>query len=82
MEHWICVTCGTQFAARETTPPSCPICTDQRQYVGHNGQKWTTLNVMRGQNFHNRLKEYEPGLTGIGTEPTFAIGQRDRKSVV
>jgi hypothetical protein len=43
MQHWICVTCGSQFAASETAPESCPICTDQRQYVGYNGQQWTTL---------------------------------------
>jgi hypothetical protein len=31
---------------------------------------------MQAGDFHNVFKEYEPGLTGIGTEPTFAIGQR------
>lgn len=31
---------------------------------------------MRAKGFHNTLKEYEPGLTGIGTEPSFAIGER------
>jgi hypothetical protein len=39
MEHWICVTCGSQFAAREAQPEACPICNDQRQYVGYNGQQ-------------------------------------------
>ena len=76
MEHWICTTCGTQFPESQTPPPSCPICSDQRQYIGHEGQQWTTLAAMRAKGFHNTLKEYEPGLTGIGTEPSFAIGER------
>ncbi len=76
MEHWICVTCGTQFPQSQTPPEGCPICLDQRQYVGHEGQQWTTLAAMREQGFHNVFKEHEPGLIGIGTEPKFAIGQR------
>ncbi len=76
MQHWICVTCGSQFAASETASASCPICTDQRQYVGYKGQQWTTLAEMAHNGFHNVFKEQEPGLLGIGTEPSFAIGQR------
>lgn len=75
MEHWICVTCGSQFAAREEQPESCPICTDQRQYVGYNGQQWTTLAEMKKNGMHTVFKE-EQGLLGIVTEPAFAIGQR------
>jgi len=76
MEKWICRTCGTQFPPRETTPPGCPICQDARQYIGHNGQQWTTLATMQADGFHSVFKEHEPGLLGIGTEPNFAIGQR------
>jgi len=75
MTHYICVTCGTQFAASEQPPTSCPICDDQRQYVGYNGQRWTTLDELRTDH-HTIFKEHEPGLIGIGTEPSFAIGQR------
>ncbi|MEA3209443.1 MAG: hypothetical protein QOE70_2500 [Chthoniobacter sp.] len=39
----ICVTCGTQFSATEGPPLECPICLDERQYVGPDGQQWTTL---------------------------------------
>jgi rubrerythrin len=39
MEHWICVTCGSQFAASQEPPPNRPICLDQRQYVGYQGQQ-------------------------------------------
>ncbi len=73
--HSICITCGTQFLASDTPPARCPICEDERQYVGHNGQQWTTLGDLQ-RDHHNRIDEHEPGLTGIGTEPKFAIGQR------
>ncbi|HEY0755574.1 MAG TPA: MBL fold metallo-hydrolase [Ktedonobacteraceae bacterium] len=76
MEYWICRTCGTQFMASEQPPAACPICDDQRQYVGYAGQTWTTLARLRQDGFHNEFREHEPGLTGIGTTPTFAIGER------
>ncbi len=76
MEHYICVTCGSQFEPSEEQPRECPICLDQRQYVGHNGQQWTTLTAMQQQGYHSVIKQEEAHLTGIGTEPTFAIGQR------
>jgi hypothetical protein len=73
--HYICVTCGTQFAATEQPPAACPICEDERQYVGWNGQQWTTLEALR-ENHRNIFRLEGPGVTGIGTEPGFAIGQR------
>lgn len=76
MHYWICTTCGTQFAQSATPPTSCPICQDQRQYIGHQGQQWTTLAKMQENGSHNQWREYEPRLTGIGTVPAFAIGQR------
>src|SRR5215471_5556739 len=76
MEKWICKTCGTQFPQSETPPTGCPICLDARQYIGHDGQQWTTLAEMQSEGFHNVVKEHESGLIGIGTEPKFAIGQR------
>ena len=76
MEHWICVTCGMQFAESETPPATCPICSDPRQYIGYQGQRWTTLPKMRQDGYHNRFQEHEPRVTGIGTQPTFAIGER------
>lgn len=42
MTCFICATCGTQFADRDVPPSACPICTDERQYVGWSGQQWTT----------------------------------------
>ena len=74
MERFICVTCGTQFADTEEHPPSCPICTDPRQYVGLDGQRWTTLEELAATH-ENEVRD-EHDLVGIGTEPSFAIGQR------
>jgi hypothetical protein len=71
----ICRTCGTQFAAASAPPEGCPICLDERQYIGYSGQQWTTLDAVR-RDHTNRIETIEPMLTGIGTVPTFAIGQR------
>jgi Metallo-beta-lactamase superfamily len=74
MTHWICFTCGTQFAESDEPPAECPICTDERQYVPEDGQRWTTLGELRGER-RNEIRE-EGELTGVGVEPSFAIGQR------
>lgn len=76
MEHWICRTCGTQFAASQQPPERCPICCDARQYIGYHGQQWTTLARMQQEGYRNEFREHEPGLIGIGTTPAFAIGER------
>jgi hypothetical protein len=75
MPHFICVACGTQFGATDSPPEHCPICDDERQYIPPGGQQWTTLDVLRDTH-HSVIKPLEPGLTGIGVHPDFAIGQR------
>ena len=75
MDHYICMTCGTQFAATAEPPNHCPICEDERQYIGWEGQKWTTLAALQ-KSHHNVYKTEEPNLMGIGTSPSLAIGQR------
>jgi hypothetical protein len=75
MEHFICVQCGTQFDDAAEPPSRCPICEDERQFVRHAGQEWTTLKQLAA-NHHNHLQNEAPQLIGIGTEPEFAIGQR------
>jgi hypothetical protein len=70
-----CVTCGTQYPPAPAPPASCPICLDERQYVGRDGQRWTTMDEL-GRTRANAVRPQEDGLVGIGTEPTFAIGQR------
>ncbi len=74
MTHFVCETCGTQFAERAEPPPECPVCEDDRQYVGWEGQQWTTLEELR-RTHRNEMRD-DFGLAGIGTEPSFAIGQR------
>jgi hypothetical protein len=73
--HYLCVTCGTQFQVSEGPPPRCPICEDERQYVGWDGQRWTTLEEMQGK-YRNLLKREEKGLHSIHTQPKIGIGQR------
>lgn len=68
----ICVTCGTQFD--RVAPEACPICRDPRQYVPASGQAWTTQAALRGAH-HNRVAA-QGELTGIGSVPRVAIGQR------
>ena len=75
MEASICVTCGTQYPPSAQPPQHCTICEDERQYVGFEGQQWTTLDSVRASH-SNQFIELEPGITAILTEPRFAIGQR------
>ncbi len=74
-QPWICATCGAHYPAAEEPPERCRICEDARQYIGHNGQRWTTPAELR-ERHRNTVTEIEPGLTGIVTEPGFAIGQQ------
>jgi glyoxylase-like metal-dependent hydrolase (beta-lactamase superfamily II) len=75
MPNFICTTCGTQYAETDQPPGACTICDEPRQYVKKTGQQWTTLDRLRLTN-RNSIKFKEPGLTGIGIEPQFGIGQR------
>ncbi len=67
----ICETCGTQYP---DTPTHCPVCEDERQYVGAKGQTWTTHEALRTS--HSLRMEDDDGLLGIGLTPGFAINQR------
>ena len=75
MAHFVCTTCGTQYAESDQPPAVCAICADSRQYVKATGQSWTTLDKLRLSHRH-AIKFEEAGLLGIGMEPPFAIGQR------
>jgi len=75
MSAFICTTCGTQYPEADAPPAGCTICLEPRQYVNPLGQSWTTLEAMRRTHF-NAYRQLEPGLLGIGTVPSFAIGQR------
>jgi glyoxylase-like metal-dependent hydrolase (beta-lactamase superfamily II) len=73
---FICRTCGVQYAPSDTPPSNCPICEDERQYVGWGGQQWTTLDDLRAEGRRNTFKDIEPGVTQIATQPSIAIAQR------
>jgi hypothetical protein len=65
MPH-LCVTCGTQFPPANNPPPHCPICEDERQFVGLQGQQWITLEQLR-RTHRNRLFQEGEGIWGIST---------------
>lgn len=69
----ICATCGVQYGAPRR---DCPICDDERQYVGWDGQQWTSLAELQAEGRRGRIAEEGPGVTGIGADPPTAIGQR------
>jgi hypothetical protein len=75
MAAFICTACGTQYPVAEQPPKQCVICEEERQYVPAGGQGWTTLERLKVDR-RNSFRQYEPGVTGIGTDPGFAIGQR------
>lgn len=75
MPNYICVTCGNQHDNGGHPPSHCPICEDERQWVRHEGQAWTTLDELERAH-KNVFNSLEPGLTEIVTEPKFGIGQR------
>ncbi len=76
MPTHICTTCGVQYPESEGPPEWCVVCTDPRQYVGWEGQQWTTLSKLASEGYRTEVREEEPGLYGIGVEPSIGIGQR------
>ena len=71
---FLCETCGTQFEPSAAPPAACPICQDERQYVGWKGQRWATSADLAGR-YRNRIEE-DCRLLGLGMTPSFAIDQR------
>src|SRR6201996_4409123 len=84
MPAWICATCGNHYPDTAEPPPSCVICSDERQWVPPSGQRWTTHEQLASEGGeggrpgrrHCEVWEVEPGLLGIGVTPTVGIGQR------
>jgi len=71
---WLCATCGNHFP--DPRPEVCVVCADERQWVPPGGQRWTTLAELAAAGHRSDVRVIEPGLTGIGADPPFAIGQR------
>jgi hypothetical protein len=64
-----------QIADAPEPPGHCHICDDERQYVGWDGQQWTTREQLAADH-RSELREEEPDLLGVGVRPAVAIGQR------
>lgn len=71
----ICRTCGVQYEP-DVDRAHCKICEDERQYVGWDGQQWTSLAELTADGRAGEVREQVPGLWGVGTKEPFAIGQR------
>ncbi len=71
----ICVACGTQFEESAFPPEACPICQDARQFVGLDGQEWTTFEDLRSRRQVGIVLQ-ERSLTSFHIEQPFGIGQR------
>jgi hypothetical protein len=63
----ICVTCRVQYPAPRE---DCPICLDERQYVGWDGQRWTGLGELAAAGHRGWIKEEGPGVLGVGARET------------
>jgi len=70
----VCATCGTQYPPASGFPAGCPVCLDERQYVGWAGQRWTTSGRLAAG--HAIRFDEAGGVTTMVLDPAFAIGQR------
>lgn len=75
MPHFICTTCGAQYADSPNEPEGCLICQDERQFVNPEGQQWTVLEKQI-ESHEIKIRQEEPNLDSIELTPRFAIGQR------
>jgi glyoxylase-like metal-dependent hydrolase (beta-lactamase superfamily II) len=75
MHDFLCETCGTMYPRSDTPPDRCIICEDERQWVPKSGQRWVTYPEVKSRHY-NAFRKISPGLLGLVTMPTFAIGQR------
>jgi hypothetical protein len=72
---WICKACATQYPSSAEPPAACPICEDPRQYIPHDeGQVFLRFGDFLDA--HEADVRDDHGILGIGTTPSFAIGQR------
>ncbi len=73
---WICRTCGNQYSRTPQPPPECRICTDDRQYVPEDGQRWTSLEELAAEGHRTVWADVEPGIRELTVEPALGIGHR------
>jgi hypothetical protein len=75
MKRIICETCGTQYREDVQSTGICPICNDDRQYIGDNGQQWTDMDELK-KNHRVKVSRVNERLYTLRMEPAFALGQR------
>lgn len=56
MTNFIRKACGTQFAESQSPPAAFPICSDDRQFIGWDGQEWIPSAAL-GLSHHLVLRE-------------------------
>lgn len=71
----ICATCGTRYTSAKTTTDACPVCLDDRQYVGDKGQVWHSYTEL-AKNRSIRFTQLDDNLYTLQPVPNFAIGQQ------
>lgn len=76
MTIWVCATCATEQSDTAEPPGTCPICSDERQWVPPEGQQWTTHQQLRADGVRVRVRPLEPGLHGLEAHPGVGINQR------
>ena len=76
MTVWICRTCAVEHPDTPEPPPTCAVCSDDRQYVRPSGQRWTTMSELSDEGHRGSVAAVEPGLDGISIAPGVGIGQR------
>ncbi len=74
MTVFLCAACATQMPDSDQPPASCPICTDDRQFVPASGQRWTTHPELAAG--HAARLEMDGDLFGVGVTPSMSIPQR------
>jgi hypothetical protein len=71
----ICTTCGTRYATAKTSTDACPVCNDDRQYIGDQEQQWTSYEQL-AKVYVIRFSKINDHLLDLRLMPSFAIGQR------
>jgi hypothetical protein len=71
----ICTTCGTQYPPDQQVPELCTICNDDRQYIGDNGQKWTSMEVLKN-NYSTRISKLNDQIAALKMQPDFSLANR------
>lgn len=76
MTIWTCATCAIEHPDTLEPPLICEICTDERQWVPADGQRWRTREELASAGHHITVTELEPDLYAVEAVPGLGIGQR------